>query len=51
MAAWWQPTAEGYFKHVSKAMTLDAVGEYAPQHVTRLAKLKRLTLPARPSGW
>jgi ParB family chromosome partitioning protein len=30
MAAWWKPTAEGYFKHVSKAVILDAVGEYAP---------------------
>ena len=41
MAAWWQPTAEGYFKHVSKAAILDAVGEFAPEHVTRLAKLKK----------
>ena len=41
MAAWWQPTAEGYFKHVPRAVILDAVGEYAPQHVTRLAKLKK----------
>jgi ParB family chromosome partitioning protein len=30
MAAWWQPTAEGYFKHVPKAAILEAVGEYAP---------------------
>ncbi|HBP6435381.1 ParB/RepB/Spo0J family partition protein [Pseudomonas aeruginosa] len=41
MAAWWKPTAEGYFKHVSKAVILQAVGEYAPEHVTRLAKLKK----------
>ncbi len=41
MAAWWQPTAEGYFKHVSKAVILDAVGEFAPDHVSRLAKLKK----------
>ncbi|RMK68551.1 chromosome partitioning protein ParB [Pseudomonas aeruginosa] len=41
MAAWWKPTAEGYFKHVSKAVILDAVGEFAPSHVTRLAKLKK----------
>ncbi len=33
MAAWWKPTAEGYFKHVSKAVILEAVGEYAPEHV------------------
>src|SRR5690606_24960842 len=41
MAAWWQPTVEGYFKHVSKAVILDAVGEFAPDHVSRLAKLKK----------
>ncbi|MBH2009726.1 MAG: ParB N-terminal domain-containing protein, partial [Xanthomonadaceae bacterium] len=41
MAAWWKPTAEGYFKHVPKAAILQAVGEYAPEHVTRLAKLKK----------
>ena len=41
MAAWWQPTAEGYFKHVSKAVILDAVGEFAPEQLSRLAKLKK----------
>ncbi|MCI4185546.1 ParB/RepB/Spo0J family partition protein [Dickeya dianthicola] len=41
MAAWWQPTAEGYFRHVPKAAILQAVGEYAPEHVNRLAKLKK----------
>ncbi|MFY3602326.1 ParB/RepB/Spo0J family partition protein [Achromobacter xylosoxidans] len=41
MAAWWKPTAEGYFKHVSKAVILDAVGAFAPESVTRLAKLKK----------
>lgn len=41
MAAWWQPTAEGYFQHVPKAAILDAVGAFAPAHVTRLAKLKK----------
>ncbi|HBO1490236.1 MULTISPECIES: ParB/RepB/Spo0J family partition protein [Gammaproteobacteria] len=41
MAAWWQPTADGYFQHVPKAATLEAVGEFAPEHVTRLAKLKK----------
>ncbi|WP_313023902.1 ParB/RepB/Spo0J family partition protein [Pseudomonas lopnurensis] len=41
MAAWWQPTAEGYFMHVPKAAILQAVGEYAPEHVNRLAKLKK----------
>ena len=57
MAAWWQPTAEGYFKHVPKAVILDAVGEYAPQHVTRLAKLKKADIASEAerladgTGW
>ncbi|WP_348692531.1 ParB/RepB/Spo0J family partition protein [Stutzerimonas balearica] len=41
MAAWWQPTADGYFQHVPKAAILEAVGEFAPEHVTRLVKLKK----------
>ncbi|MGP5868180.1 ParB N-terminal domain-containing protein [Pseudomonas aeruginosa] len=41
MAAWWKPTAEGYFKHVAKAVILEAVGEFAPKHVNQLAKLKK----------
>lgn len=57
MAAWWQPTAEGYFKHISKAAILDAVGEYAPEHVTRLAKLKKADIASEAerladgTGW
>lgn len=35
MAAWWKPTADGYFHHVPKAAILEAVGEFAPEHVTR----------------
>ena len=41
MAAWWRPTADGYFRHVPKAAILQAVGEYAPEQVNRLAKLKK----------
>nr|WP_321270407.1 ParB N-terminal domain-containing protein [Alcaligenes faecalis] len=41
MAAWWKPTADGYFQHVPKAAILEAVGAFAPEHVTRLAKLKK----------
>lgn len=41
LAAWWKPTAEGYFSHVSKAVILEAVQQFAPQHVSRLAKLKK----------
>lgn len=57
MAAWWQPTAEGYFRHVPKAAILQAVGEYAPKHVTRLAKLKKADIAieaerlADGTGW
>lgn len=41
MAAWWKPTGESYFRHASKAAILEAVGQYAPTHVTRLSKLKK----------
>jgi ParB family chromosome partitioning protein len=41
MAAWWKPTAGGYFRHVSKVAILEADGRYAPAHVTRLSKLKK----------
>ncbi|MCI4005032.1 ParB/RepB/Spo0J family partition protein [Dickeya dianthicola] len=57
MAAWWQPTAEGYFRHVPKAAILQAVGEYAPEHVTRLAKLKKADIASEAerladgTGW
>ena len=57
MAAWWKPTAEGYFKHVSKAVILQAVGEFAPEHVARLAKLKKADIASEAerladgTGW
>ncbi|VVD98535.1 chromosome partitioning protein ParB [Pandoraea communis] len=57
MAAWWQPTAEGYFKHVPKAAVLQAVGEYAPDQVSRLAKLKKTDIASEAerladgTGW
>ena len=41
LAAWWKPTAEGYFRHVPKAAILEAVGQFAPEQVSRLAKLKK----------
>ncbi|MBR7896929.1 ParB/RepB/Spo0J family partition protein [Burkholderia multivorans] len=41
MAAWWKPTAEGYFRHIAKPAILQAVSQYAPAHVTRLSKLKK----------
>jgi len=57
MAAWWKPTAEGYFKHVSKAVILEAVGQYAPEQVSRLAKLKKADIASEAerladgTGW
>ena len=57
MAAWWNPTAEGYFSHVSKAVILEAVQQFAPQHVSRLAKLKKVDIAseaerlAEGAGW
>ena len=57
MAAWWKPTAEGYFKHVSKAVILQAVGEFAPEQVARLAKRKKADIASEAerladgTGW
>ena len=57
MAAWWQPSAEGYFKHVPKVAILQAVGEYAPEQVSRLAKLKKADIASEAerladgTGW
>ncbi|UCZ75627.1 ParB/RepB/Spo0J family partition protein [Dickeya zeae] len=57
MAAWWKPTAEGYFRHVPKAAILQAVGEYAPDHVARLTKLKKADIASEAerlvdgTGW
>ncbi len=57
MAAWWKPTAEGYFRHVPKAAILEAVGQYAPEHVTRLSKLKKADIASEAerladgTGW
>ena len=57
MAAWWKPSAEGYFKHVSKAVILQAVGEFAPDSVNRLAKMKKADIASEAerladgTGW
>jgi ParB family chromosome partitioning protein len=57
MAAWWKPSAEGYFRHVPKAAILQAVGEYAPEHVNRLEKLKKADIASEAerladgTGW
>lgn len=57
MATWWQPTAEGYFKHVPKAVILEAVGEFVPESVNRLAKLKKADIASeaerlvKGTGW
>lgn len=57
MAAWWKPTADGYFQHVPKAAILEAVEQYAPTHVTRLAKLQKADIASEAerladgTGW
>ncbi|MBQ0215736.1 ParB N-terminal domain-containing protein [Alcaligenes faecalis] len=57
MAAWWKPTSEGYFQHIPKAAILDAVGDYAPEQVYRLAKLKKADIASEAerladgTGW
>ncbi|AWS99010.1 ParB/RepB/Spo0J family partition protein [Pseudomonas juntendi] len=57
MAAWWQPTADGYFQHVPKAAILEAVGEFAPSHAARLTKLKKADIASEAerladgTGW
>jgi len=57
MAVWWKPTADGYFRHMSKAAILQAAGEFAPEHVHRLAKLKKADIAseaerlAEGTGW
>ena len=57
MAAWWKPTNEGYFQHIPKAAILQAVEQYAPAHVTRLAKLKKADIASEAerladgTGW
>ena len=57
MAVWWQPSAKGYFQHVPKAAILQAVGEYAPEQASRLAKLKKADIAreaerlANGTGW
>jgi ParB family transcriptional regulator, chromosome partitioning protein len=57
MRAWWAPTAEGYFRHVSKAVILEAARKFAPAHITRLSKLKKVDLAseaerlAAGTGW
>ena len=57
MAAWWKPTADGYFRHVSKAVILAAVEQFAPSHVARLSKLKKADIASEAerladgTGW
>jgi ParB family chromosome partitioning protein len=57
MHAWWIPTAEGYFAHVSKAKTIEAVQVFAPEHSARLLKLKKNELASEAerlaveTGW
>ena len=57
MHDWWTPTAAGYFEHVSKAKTLEALQVFAPEQVNRLGKLKKAELASEAerlvagTGW
>lgn len=57
MAVWWKPTDEGYFRHIAKPAILEAVGQFAPEHVTRLVKLKKADIASEAerladgTGW
>ncbi|WP_137819187.1 ParB/RepB/Spo0J family partition protein [Pseudomonas sp. 2FG] len=57
MGAWWKPTAEGYFQHITKAAILEAVGEFAPKYVNQLVKLKKTDIASEAerlvegTGW
>jgi ParB family chromosome partitioning protein len=57
MHEWWTPSAAGYFEHVSKAKTLEAVQVFAPEQVNRLSKLKKTELASEAerlvagTGW
>jgi ParB family chromosome partitioning protein len=57
MATWWKPTADSYFRHVSKAVLLQAVAQFAPEYVNRLAKLKKADIASEAerlvegTGW
>ena len=57
MHDWWTPTAAGYFEHVAKARALEAVQEFAPDHVERLEKVKKAELASEAerlvagTGW
>lgn len=44
MHYWWTLAAAGYFERVSKAKALAAVQVFAPDHVVRLSKFKKVDL-------
>lgn len=46
MHAWWTPTAQGYFSHVTKAKVLVAVRVFASQVELVLSQLKKDRLAA-----
>lgn len=46
MGKWWTATADSYFGHVSKARTLEHVGEFAADQVQPLSAMKKGELAA-----
>ena len=55
MHDWSKPTASGYFVHFSKPKALEAVQVFAPDQITRLARLEKGDLASEAerlgAGW
>lgn len=49
MTEYWQPTAEAYFNHVSKALILDGIKAFKPSEFNRMAGYKKADM-AKEAG-
>ena len=49
MSAYWQPTGEAYFNHVSKALILAGIKTFKPTEFNRIAGYKKADM-AREAG-
>jgi len=46
MSQWWTATADGYFNHVSKARSIEAISSFAADQVQHVEKMKKGELAA-----
>lgn len=44
MRAWWSPTVDNYFAHITKPKILEAIQQFAPDQVAELSGLKKADL-------